>query len=558
MNLALLDPFRRQIPDRIDSTLTVPRVLHPLWPQNQSAAEDDQQSKSSTDGKKSPVNYDGVEIDTLQTSKYTDGEQEGDVLKEEEKNDRDEEPKKAKKRKKDTNKNEEENRYWTACYTVSFNHRGTALASAYASGLVPVHDFMSRTMSAVYWPPPPISLGESETCASIGMENGLQFSGTFNEPGQIQNKKVKLSREQEGAATNKQSNYVNGVTSLSWDRHNRTVLAGSIGDYNLRLMDNSHPQVSLDCAEAVKREWKSKQSGNSSTKEEEKSEILQETTPSVYASFEIMDGEQIGLELQTSHWGRARLLRGNVVPLEKQAHSVTSSSAVLSSSPNPECSSTTKVYCMRHPTLVLELPLPLAGPAQLHPQHISTGLACLEDGSLVLFYIPTIAFFETPPAPAENMSGIDETEKLDNLKREDSRRVGNIGKSLLEWYVIIYLLRCTVCQPTFFRRLSIRPSTKQGRWLNILYYVRYICKEWRGSIGSDKMWFTPDVQDAHFLDQETSRQKKHYYQPRSSEFQKETIGQYQSARRGCSVANYCEQEWKVCAVELCRLCTEIV
>ena len=33
--------------------------------------------------------------------------------------------------------------------------------------------------------------------------------------------------------------YLNGVTSLSWDRHGRTLLAGAIGDRNLRLMDNT-------------------------------------------------------------------------------------------------------------------------------------------------------------------------------------------------------------------------------------------------------------------------------------------------------------------------------
>ena len=32
MNLTLLDPFRRQIPDRIDSTLSLPRRYHPRRP----------------------------------------------------------------------------------------------------------------------------------------------------------------------------------------------------------------------------------------------------------------------------------------------------------------------------------------------------------------------------------------------------------------------------------------------------------------------------------------------------------------------------------------------
>ena len=96
-------------------------------------------------------------------------------------------------------------------------------------------------------------------------------------------------------------------------------MAGAIGDYNLRLMDNSHPQVSLDCAEAAKREWMTKQTGNAISKEEDESGIHLKTH-SVYASFQKLDGEQVGLELQTSSWGRARLLRGDVVTSNTHAN----------------------------------------------------------------------------------------------------------------------------------------------------------------------------------------------------------------------------------------------
>jgi len=270
-------------------------------------------------------------------------------------------------------------------------------------------------------------LKESETCASLRMENGLQFSGTFNESGQ-KKKRPKITQGRCGSASNKQLTYVNGVTSLSWDRHNRTLLAGAIGDYNLRLMDNYHPQVSLDCAEAAKREWMTKQAG----KEEDKngmSDLSIEPPPvSVYASFEKFDGEIVGLELQTSSWGRGRLLLSNVISSTPQSIQCVSSSAVLSSSPTPKCSDTTAVQCMRHPTLILELPQPLGGPAQLHPFHNSIGLACLADGSLVLFWIPPIAFYETLPASlGSDNDSIKDAETLAILKSDESRRVRNIG-----------------------------------------------------------------------------------------------------------------------------------
>ena len=437
MNLALLDPFRRHIPDRIDSTLTVPRALHPFWPQNQGSNveekndRDEQQRNETIDEKKSSdSNIDGDELDALK-SKSTEGDDESEYTKQDKRRDAEEETK-SKKRKKETDKQDEEennnNRYWTACYTVSFNQRGTALASAHASGLIPVHDFMSRTMSAVYWPPPPISLSESKTCASLGLKNGLQFSGTFNERSQSR-KKSKIQEGEVGASSEKQLTYVNGVTSLSWDRHNKTILAGAIGDYNLRLMDNSHPQVSLDCAEAVKRDWMSKQSGSAAlkeSKEEDKNNISSESPP-VYGSFDTLDGERVGLELQTSSWGRARLLRGDIMTSNTQATKCISSSTVLSSSPIPKCATTTTVQCMRHPTLVLELPKPLGGPSQLHPHHSSTGLACLDDGSLVLFYIPPIAFYETLPTQSGSSTSAKEAETLDIMKDDESRRVGSIG-----------------------------------------------------------------------------------------------------------------------------------
>ena len=436
MNLALLDPFRRHIPGRIDSTLTVPRALHPFWPQNQSShveekndRDEQQRNEINNEKKSSDSNIDGDELDALK-SKSTEGDDESEYMKQDKRRDLEEETK-SKKRKKDTDKQDEEennNRYWTACYTVSFNQRGTALASAHASGLIPVHDFMSRTMSAVYWPPPPISLSESKTCASLGLKNGLQFSGTFNERSQNR-KKSKIQEGEVGASSEKQLTYVNGVTSLSWDRHNKTILAGAIGDYNLRLMDNSHPQVSLDCAEAVKRDWMSKQSGSAASKEskEEGKNSISPELPLAFGSFDTLDGERVGLELQTSSWGRARLLRGDIMTSNTQATKCISSSTVLSSSAIPKCTTTTTVQCMRHPTLVLELPKPLGGPSQLHPHHSSTGLACLDDGSLVLFYIPPIAFYETLPTQPGSSTGTKEAETLDIMKDDESRRVGSIG-----------------------------------------------------------------------------------------------------------------------------------
>ena len=66
--------------------------------------------------------------------------------------------------------NSEWENYCTACYAASFERCGTPLALGYASALVPIHEFFGRTTSALYWPHPPIALGEGK--ADRGMEMG--------------------------------------------------------------------------------------------------------------------------------------------------------------------------------------------------------------------------------------------------------------------------------------------------------------------------------------------------------------------------------------------------
>ena len=134
MNLELLDPFRRQIPDRVDSTLTLPAALH-----------------------KPPAKAD-------------------------------------------------EDPEWKAAYHLSFNRRGTYLAVGHATGTIAVHDFLSRTLSAVY--------------------SHLPKDDASNEP------LVK---------------YVNGVTSVTWSRRSRSLLAGAVSDKIIRLIDTTHPYGPEEC-----------------------------------------------------------------------------------------------------------------------------------------------------------------------------------------------------------------------------------------------------------------------------------------------------------------------
>ena len=88
MNLELLDPFGRQVPDRIDATIDLPAALHFR-------------------------SHDGHE-ETKKGNMVTEGTD------------------------------------WKSAFHVAFNRRGTYVAVGYGSGTVAVHDVLSRTLSALY------------------------------------------------------------------------------------------------------------------------------------------------------------------------------------------------------------------------------------------------------------------------------------------------------------------------------------------------------------------------------------------------------------------------
>ncbi|KAL7541207.1 hypothetical protein ACHAXR_012653, partial [Thalassiosira sp. AJA248-18] len=493
----------------------------------------------------------------------------------------------------DDDDDESEN-YWTACYSVSFNRRGSFLASGHASGLIPVHDFMGRTMSALYWPPPGIKVPkgrkngsallssfvysdhDDDNAADAGGSGNKKWDGSSgggigaggkrgssgvekehsgkkkkrgpkpkkkklgkgsskkdedaNGGGSRSSSLVKISSsddllvsssavaaaaaaggieggkakgESKSASTtaksaaatpstvssssdnkdttihdeeesNNQLQYMNGVTSLSWDRRSRTLLAGAIGDKNLRLMDNTHPLVSTDCTDAVRRLFISESGGKDVISENETPSSLEEKKDSVIAMsppilatlpsppapskcYDNIAPERIAVRLETVSLGRARLLCSNIVPMGNKSESLSSSSSSSSSDPSDsghffkgsilkppsvaqqhsqaavpsetlKQSSTIMIPTRRHPTLLLELPQPLGGPIELHPCDSHAGLACMIDGSLSLFWMPPMAFYETLYSSITNV--MDDNEKkqwvVKLLKEEEKKRVGNL------------------------------------------------------------------------------------------------------------------------------------
>ena len=223
--------------------------------------------------------------------------------------------------------------------------------------------------------------------------------------------------------------------------------------------------VSTECTDAVRRQYLAENGGKDVLKDNEKSLSFEAkmahiiaTSPTIMVTVPGVNessAEQISVRLETKSIGRARLLRSNIVDMNKPVRSQVklmspssmliggdSVSMKLFDDKNP-----VNVPTTRHQTLLLELPQPLGGPVQLHPRDSQSGLACMIDGSLALFHIPPLAFYETiindsdVVVPEKTVTNTDNAKKpvddgdSDNerrkwvmklLREEESKKVGNL------------------------------------------------------------------------------------------------------------------------------------
>ena len=277
---------------------------------------------------------------------------------------------------------------WTSCYSVAFNKNGTYLASGHASGLIPVHSFASRCLNAIYSPPTSISV---KVCKADKM------------PGST-------TRE------TRTVKHVNGTTSLAWDTTGKYLLAGAYGDNILRFMDNSHPSVAWECAKATKKTTLSDPSMGD--KEIDITDKIQrdndaDSVIAVYYQYRNR-GARTYFQLNVTSVGKGRLLESREILLPSP----------ISYLPSQELQqSRTVVPCLRHPYLLFQLPQPLGGACQLHPTHNDIGMARLMDSSLVLFFLPAMAFYEMMPNAAASTA---DTELRRLLETEEENRAGNI------------------------------------------------------------------------------------------------------------------------------------
>jgi WD40 repeat protein len=235
---------------------------------------------------------------------------------------------------------------------VTFNRRGNYAAVGYSNGSVAVFDVNSRTVCALY---------KRSNKQDAGATSGGAPDGTWNDGG-----------------------LETGRFHLSWSRRSRSLLAGSSGEKEVRLIDTTHPHGPEECV-VEKKEEKEKD------KEKEKGEDDLRQSPVPASADKKRKLEMMALfgnDSATTHMTGCWVLptkqikstQGNEVPDgAKRQVSVSHSSARTASKP-------------RYPVLSFKFPQSVGGSLQVHPKDTCSGMAILEDGSLVAFHVPVDAW----------------------------------------------------------------------------------------------------------------------------------------------------------------------
>jgi WD40 repeat protein len=284
MNLELLDPFRRQIPDRVDATLTLPANCH----KKSGSAPTPQEAEVTAD--------------------------------------------------KEKQEDSPEDQEWKAAYHVGFNRRGTYLAVGHASGTVAVHDFLSRTLSALYRP-------EGPDTVLVGSEE----------------------KESANAA------YPNGITSVTWSRRSRTLLAGALGDARVRLIDTTHPLGPEECA-SLPNDSEAAAEGVVPSPGTNTAVTPESPLATAKPECEFMKSAR-----SLESWDVTQHVPGDKVKAMKKHQA---GLRKLSPESLPK----------RFPIISFSFPLALGGSLQIHPTDVLAGLAVLHNGSLVVFQAPSDGF----------------------------------------------------------------------------------------------------------------------------------------------------------------------
>jgi WD40 repeat protein len=277
MNLELLDPFGRQVPDRIDATIELPSALH----------------FRSNDGKEEKKGKSNHTSSTDPTE-------------------------------------------WKSAYHVVFSRRGTYVAVGYGSGTVGVFNMLSRTLSALY---------RNEDTTATPASPGI------------------------------------GISSVSWSRRSRTLLAGSLGDATVRLFDTSHPYGPDEANSTLLMVEKESEDDapfhrtSQSREEQAVSHFFEQTQTTSFADLD----QRFDYQKQSRLLQPVTMRVGDQVPKVERLVDVPLDARGVA----------------KYPAITFQLPRKVGGSLQVNPRIPTAGLAVLDDGSLIVFWEHASVWVET-------------------------------------------------------------------------------------------------------------------------------------------------------------------
>jgi WD domain, G-beta repeat len=460
MNLELLDPFGRQVPDRVDATIQLADILYypPDHQQQQrlhnitltAAKQISATTKSSSKKNKYYVNDEEEEEDdddddddndenenedgddTNRGDDLDDGKRRTETLKRMRPSEKNKEPRrKVEKQNNVSHDTINSNGEWKAACTISYNRRGNYLAVGYGSGTVAVFCTLTRTLSSLYYPD--------------NLHHNLKGGNTKSKV-LVANSKSKSSK----SATKNASSI--GCSSLSWARRSRRLLVGSFGDTRVKVYDTTHPLGPEDCASAAativsyyRRTTALSSSTNTDQNDADNDSMMGET-----AEVKTKVKEPSPL-LPVSHQSNMLALSGfmsNIIPSMDPFWTKATSendynagthqykfvrdtlplptkrierktvvhaprerdSATLEDTPMIDSE---RSRVKRYPCVSFDFEHPVIGSVHIHPQCPHTGIAVLSDGSLVAFVIP----FEASPFVNHNASQVGPMNNDTNKKK---------------------------------------------------------------------------------------------------------------------------------------------
>ena len=387
MNLELLDPFHRQVPDRIDSTLSLAPALHFRQYHSPSSSS----SSSSVTAHSSPATTNYNHASTTTTAKT----------------------KTAKRSKKNSSTNitankssssaaaAQQDQDYLAGYHLSFNRRGSFLACGYGSGTIAIFSVLSRSLVSLYH-------GSSSSSSSSGEDDD---NNTNNKTSTLTTKEGGRKAEED-----------EGVTSVSWSRHSRVLIGGAVGDTLIQLWDNTHPygshQASVGCLRLQQQQQQQQGGGGEPSTvqatpakkplEEAESPVSVKTNATATTSTPQQPTAAAAAAANTTESSTAaeeedENSRNIMYSSERkhiESHTLQPGSLEIPvsfvSSSQPQILNTDfTLKTTRHPCVSFDLGLPVGGPVQCCPRVPTGGLAVLYDGSLVIFYVPKNAFSQS-------------------------------------------------------------------------------------------------------------------------------------------------------------------